>query len=66
VTDPSDKDALHTLEPVVLIDLKLPKEILQRIGGRAWVRFDHGDAPLARQWYRRLCQLFLQHFNPTG
>ena len=66
VTDPADKDALRTLEPVVLIDLKLPEKIVQRVGGRAWVRFDHGAEPLAGQGYRRLRQLFLQHFNPTG
>jgi putative peptide zinc metalloprotease protein len=66
VTDPADKDAMRTLEPVVLIDLKLPEKTLQRVGGRAWVRFDHGAEPLAGQWYRRLRQLFLQHFDPTG
>ena len=66
VTDPADKDALRTLEPVVLVDLKLPEKIVQRVGGRAWVRFDHGAEPLAGQGYRRLRQLFLQHFNPTG
>jgi putative peptide zinc metalloprotease protein len=66
VTDPADKDALHTLEPLVLIDIKLPAMNLQRVGARAWVRFDHGAQPLAEQSYRRLRQLFLRHFNPTG
>jgi putative peptide zinc metalloprotease protein len=66
VTDPADKDALHTLEPLVLIDVKLPAMNLQRVGARAWVRFDHDAQPLAQQSYRRLRQLFLRHFNPTG
>lgn len=66
VTDPADKDGLRALEPVVLIDLKLPDTNLQRAGGRVWIRFDHGAEPLAGQWYRRFRQLFLQHFNPTG
>ncbi|HTL93271.1 MAG TPA: efflux RND transporter periplasmic adaptor subunit, partial [Steroidobacteraceae bacterium] len=66
VVDPADKDGLRTLEPVVLIDLKVPDTALKRAGGRVWVRFDHGAEPLAGQWYRRLRQLFLQHFNPTG
>ena len=66
VADPADKDGLRTLEPVVLIDLKVPDIPLKRAGGRVWVRFDHGAEPLAGQWYRRLRQLFLQHFNPTG
>ncbi len=37
----------------------------ERLGGRAWVRFDHGFAPLAVQGARRLQQLFLKHFNPS-
>ncbi len=65
-TDPADKDGLRTLEPVVLVDLKLPGRNLQRVGGRAWVRFDHGSEPLAGRWYRRLRQLLLQHFNPVS
>jgi putative peptide zinc metalloprotease protein len=50
----------------VLIDLKLPASTLERIGSRAWVRFDHGAQPLAQRWYREVRQLFLQHFNPAG
>ena len=66
VTDAADKDGLRALEPFVLVDLKLPHTALQRAGGRAWIRFDHGPEPLAGQWYRRARQLFLQHFNATG
>ena len=55
---------LHTVEPVVLIDLAVPGQFLERVGGRVWVRFDHGSLPVALQVYRRLYQLFLQHFNP--
>ena len=33
------------------------------IGGRVHVRFDHGDQPLAGQWYRSIRQLFLSRFN---
>jgi putative peptide zinc metalloprotease protein len=33
------------------------------VGGRAFLRFDHGRAPLARQWYRQLRQLFLSTFD---
>jgi putative peptide zinc metalloprotease protein len=36
---------------------------LERLGGRAWVRFEHGAEPLSRQWYRRLRQLFLSRFD---
>jgi len=38
--------------------------VLERAGGRAWVRFEHGWAPLAVQWGRRLKQLFLRQFDP--
>jgi putative peptide zinc metalloprotease protein len=65
-TDPADTDGLRTLEPVVLVDLTLTSMNLKRIGGRAWVRFDHGLEPLAGRWYRRLRQVLLQHFNPAS
>jgi putative peptide zinc metalloprotease protein len=64
--DPTEKDGLHSLQPVFLIDLTLPGRTLERVGGRAWVRFDHGSEPLATQAYRRAGQLFLQRFNPAG
>jgi len=66
VTDPSDKDGLKTLEPVFLMDLQLNAKTLERVGGRAWLRFNHGACPLVFQWQRRLQQLFLQQFNPQS
>ena len=66
VTDPTDKEGLKTLEPVFLLDLKLTSKTLERVGGRAWLRFDHGARPLAFQWQRRMQQLFLKQFNPEG
>jgi putative peptide zinc metalloprotease protein len=66
LTDPDDKEGLRTVEPVVWVDLKLPATRLERIGGRAWVRFDHEAAPLAARWLRRAHQLLLAHFNPTS
>jgi putative peptide zinc metalloprotease protein len=63
-TDPADKDGLHTQYPVVLIDLKLPARALNRIGARAWVRFDLAPQPLAGRFVREVRQVLLQHFNP--
>lgn len=63
ITNPSDKDGVTTLEPVFLVDLTLPPHATRRVGGRAWVHFDHGNEPLARQWSRRIQQLFLKHFS---
>ena len=65
-TDPADKDGLRTRQPVVVVDLKVPATLLERVGGTAWVRFDHGPQPLAQRWYRQIRQVFLQHLNPTG
>ena len=65
VTDPEDKKGLRLMQPVVLIDLTLPAQRLQRVGGRAWVRFDHEPLPLATQLYRAGRQLFLARFNPA-
>jgi putative peptide zinc metalloprotease protein len=66
VTDPADKEGTRTLEPVFLFDVALEGEVMQSLGQRAWVRFDLGAEPLAAQWYRRLRQLLLKHFNPVA
>ncbi len=65
-TDPADHAGLQLLEPVVLVDLNLPASSLERVGSRAWVRFDHGAAPLANRWTRRLQQVFLDKLDPGG
>jgi putative peptide zinc metalloprotease protein len=65
-SDPAEKDGRHSLQPVFLLDLNLPGHSLDRVGGRAWVRIDHGSEPLALQAYRRAAQLFLQHFAPSA
>jgi putative peptide zinc metalloprotease protein len=69
VTDPDDKLGLTPAHGVVLADVQLsstPAELADvRIGARAWVRIDHGLAPLALQAARRLQQQFLKHFNPS-
>jgi putative peptide zinc metalloprotease protein len=46
--------------------VSLPAVRLERVGARAWVRFDHGAQPLAMRWYREARQVLLQHFNPAG
>lgn len=66
VADPTDKEHLKTREPLFIVDLALPIAQGERIGGRAWVRFEHAAAPLALQCARQLQQLFLHSFNPAG
>lgn len=63
LTDPKDEQGRRLQEAVFLVDLKLQETALDHIGERAWVRFDHGYAPLAEQLYRRLAQVFLKHFS---
>ena len=60
--DPADSAGLTTLEDVFHIELRLEVPV-PRLGGRAYVRFDHGMEPLAQQWYRSLRQLFLSRFR---
>ncbi len=62
-TDPADPKALRTLEPVFLFDIEVPAARTQRVGGRAWVRFDHGSEPLSGRIYRSLQRLLLRHFS---
>lgn len=66
ITDPSDPENLRTLEPVFWFDVALPSSLVQRVGGRAWVRFDFGKEPLASQWAHSLNQLFMQHSSGAG
>jgi putative peptide zinc metalloprotease protein len=60
--DPSDSDGLQTLDKVFHIELKIPTAV-PRIGGRVYVRFDHGSEPLAHQTWRRVRQLLLRRFD---
>jgi putative peptide zinc metalloprotease protein len=61
--DPNDPDGLRALESHFQLDLSLPEEVQNpHIGGRVYVRFEHGSMPLAMQWYRSLRQLLLRKF----
>jgi putative peptide zinc metalloprotease protein len=60
--DPSDESGTRTLEKVFHIELTVDAPV-ERLGGRTFVRFDHGSEPLGWQWYRRLRQLMLRQFN---
>ena len=53
-----------TSPPVTLLALELDEPLDQVfVGGRVYVRFDHGTEPLATRWYRGLRRLFLKRFN---
>ncbi len=62
--DPGDKEGRKTVQKWFLVDVELPVEDRRlHIGGRAYLRFDHGWEPLGLQWYRRARQVFLSRFN---
>ena len=62
--DPTDTQGVKAFEKHFQLDLELPARTQAlNVGGRVYVRFDHGWAPLAVQWYRQLRQLLLHRFN---
>jgi putative peptide zinc metalloprotease protein len=63
-TAPGDRQGVTALQKVFQVDLELQSHArLVNVGGRAYVRFDHGWTPLGVQWYRQVRQLFLARFN---
>jgi len=62
--DPKDPKGQKALRKVFQVDLQLPVELgVVNVGGRVYVRFDHGWESLMAQWYRQGRQLFLSRFN---
>jgi putative peptide zinc metalloprotease protein len=62
--DPADPDGLQTLERVFQLDLALPSDAyVGEIGGRVYVRFDHGAEPVALRAYRSLRRVFLSQLG---
>jgi len=64
--DPADREGTRVLDPLFLFDVALEQVELQRLGERAWVRFELGAEPLLMQWQRRVRQALLKHFNPAS
>jgi putative peptide zinc metalloprotease protein len=64
VTDPRDPQGVTALGKVFQVELDVPSATgVVDVGGRVYVRFDHGWTPLAQQWYLELRQLFLARFD---
>jgi putative peptide zinc metalloprotease protein len=64
VTDPTDSRGMKAAKKVFQLDLEIPAHPgLVNLGGRCYVRFNHGDAPLAVQFYFEIRQVFLSRFN---
>jgi len=62
--DPRDRLGIKAFQKVFLFDIELPTfKGLYNVGGRMYVRFDHGTEPLVYRWYREVRQIFLRRFN---
>ena len=62
--DPTDQHGKRMVQKLFEVDVELDAEKRPvHIGGRAWVRFDHGWEPLGFQWYRTARQMFLSRLN---
>ena len=62
--DPADRRGLTALRKFFQFELEIPETLgASAVGGRVYVRFDHGWEPLVVRWYRGLRRLFLTRFN---
>lgn len=62
--DPRDERGVRAMDKVFQLDIALAvDQPLDHFGERVLVRFDHGSATLAHQWYRLGRQLFMGHFG---
>jgi putative peptide zinc metalloprotease protein len=62
--DPRDEKGLKSFQKIFLFDIEPPSNIwVFNVGGRVYVRFDHGYEPLVWRWYRDIRQLLLTSFN---
>ena len=62
--DANQPSGTRVAEKVFLLDVAL-RDFVQsgHYGERVYVRFQHPSEPLARRWYRKLQQVFIQHFS---
>ncbi len=62
--DPRDKMGVKAFVKIFLFDVELPVySDTVNVGGRVYVRFDHGREPIFWRWYREIRKLFLRRFN---
>jgi putative peptide zinc metalloprotease protein len=59
-----DGESERAYQSLFELELAIPEATHPgRLGGRVYVRFDHGYEPLAIRWYRAGRQLLLRQFN---
>jgi putative peptide zinc metalloprotease protein len=63
-TDPTDSGGMKAFQKYFFFDIRLPASTrLFSVGGRVYVRIDHGAEPLIYRWYRVMRELLLKRFN---
>jgi putative peptide zinc metalloprotease protein len=60
--DPRDGQEARSMQTHFEFELELPTGHPVGIGGRVYVRFEHGSETIAEQVYRAVRQLFLERF----
>jgi putative peptide zinc metalloprotease protein len=62
--DPAQRGGTHAIQRVFDLEIEMDRPSSSGVfGDRAYVRFDLGWTPLARQWFLRLRQLFLARLD---
>jgi putative peptide zinc metalloprotease protein len=62
--DPRDAVGTKAYQKMFLFDVDLLEQMNSyTVGGRVYVRFDHGKEPLFHRWYRSVRKLLLKRFN---
>jgi putative peptide zinc metalloprotease protein len=61
--DPRQSRDPQTLDPWFEFELELPRTPALTLGEHVYVRFEHGDEPLAGRIYRAVRQLFMRQFT---
>ena len=63
--DPEDRKGTKAFESLFQVELRIEADDYpwHYLGSRVQIRFCHGSEPLARQWYRRVRQVFLKQLN---
>jgi putative peptide zinc metalloprotease protein len=62
--DPRDAQGTRAFQKIFLLDVELLDFVgSYTVGGRVYVRFDHGKEPLFHRWYRSVRKLLLKRFN---
>ncbi len=60
----SGENNLQIREKIFVVDLEFnPEQQKIALGTRAYVRIHHGGEPIAKQFFRRIRQVFLRQFN---